>query len=67
MTDVHAGVIELRRSHSGFSCTHTLIEEGAASTAAGPGANRKGQVRVTLQRAPPVLREQNFATTTAHF
>jgi hypothetical protein len=43
--EVSPGVIELRRSHSGFSCTHTVIEEGEASRAAGPGTNQSGQVR----------------------
>lgn len=40
---VDPGVIELRRSHSGFSCTHHSISAGAASTAAGPGTSLEGQ------------------------
>ena len=36
-TEVPAGVIELRRSHSGFAVTHTLIDSGATTRVAGPG------------------------------
>ena len=42
MTDVQAGVIELRRSHSGFSTTHTPICAGRTTRAAGPGTAGAG-------------------------
>lgn len=47
--EVDAGVIELRRSHSGFSMTHTPIHSGATTRAAGPGT----QVRVDANGAAP--------------
>ena len=40
--DVNAGVIELRRSHSGFSTTHTSITSGRTTRAAGPGTHGQG-------------------------
>ena len=42
--DVEPGVLELRRSHSGFSCTHTRVTVGEATHAAGPGTRSTGQV-----------------------
>ena len=48
--EVRSGVIELRRSHSGFSSTHTDIDRGAISRIAGPGTNLSGQ---TANRLPP--------------
>jgi len=36
--DVAPGVLEMTRSHSGFTCTHFDISVGLATTAAGPGA-----------------------------
>jgi 6-phosphofructo-2-kinase len=44
--EVQPGVIELRRSHSGFTRTHTPILRGATTTAAGPGTAAYGS---TLQ------------------
>ena len=41
--EVHPGVIELRRSHSGFEHRFTKISSGAVSQAAGPGTNLAGQ------------------------
>ena len=41
--EVQPGVIELRRSHSGFTTTYTKISHGATSRAAGPGTNLEGQ------------------------
>ena len=38
--DVQGGVIELRRSHSGFSSSHTPIDVGKSTTVAGPGTVR---------------------------
>jgi hypothetical protein len=38
--DVQGGVIELRRSHSGFSSSHTPITVGATTRVAGPGTER---------------------------
>ena len=38
--DVHQGVIELRRSHSGFSTSHTPIRVGRTTSATGPGTAR---------------------------
>jgi len=37
---VEPGIIELRRSHSGFSRIHTPITSGATTTQAGPGTHR---------------------------
>jgi broad specificity phosphatase PhoE len=47
LPDMHvpAGVIELRRTHSGFTCTHSPIERGATTRVAGPGtAQARGQI-----------------------
>ena len=48
--DVEPGVLELRRSHSGFSCTHTRVTVGEATHAAGPGTRSTGQVPQALSR-----------------
>ena len=54
--EVHPGVIELRRSHSGFSCTHTSIEAGRTTSVAGPGTKgREGQTENRLSEFPPAL------------
>ena len=47
--ELRSGVIELRRSHSGFSSTHTEIDRGQISRIAGPGTNLSGQ---TANRLP---------------
>ena len=58
--DVKAGVYELRRSHSGFSSTHTPITAGAVTRAAGPGTLKMPPsppvTRSTFLPSPPALR-----------
>ena len=54
-SQVHPGVIELRRSHSGFSVTHTSIERGATSRVAGPGTKLAGQADNSEAGNPPRL------------
>lgn len=54
--DVQGGVIELRRSHSGFSATKTPINVGAATSVAGPGTDSlAGQLanRLTMTGLTP--------------
>ena len=53
--EVHPGVIELRRSHSGFSVTHTSLDRGEVSRVAGPGTNLEGQTANRLPPSPPSM------------
>ena len=48
--DVHGGVIELRRSHSGFSSSHTPVDVGATTNVAGPGTERSVGQRANIRR-----------------
>ena len=63
-TEVPAGVIELRRSHSGFAVTHTPIESGATTRVAGPGTvASNGQV---ANKLPSTKRMSAPALVHAH-
>lgn len=48
--DVQGGVIELRRSHSGFSVSHTPIDVGKTTTVAGPGTDRSVGQRSNIRK-----------------
>mmetsp|Transcript_73977 Transcript_73977/g.203668 ORF Transcript_73977/g.203668 Transcript_73977/m.203668 type:complete len:431 (-) Transcript_73977:234-1526(-) len=50
--EVGAGVVELRRSHSGFHRSHTYIGVGAATRAAGPGTRGQQQATNSLEMQP---------------
>ena len=41
--EVRPGVLELRRTHSGFSVEHLEVSEGSATTCAGPGTQLPNQ------------------------
>ncbi|KAL1496544.1 hypothetical protein AB1Y20_014150 [Prymnesium parvum] len=47
--EITAGVVELRRSHSGYNTTMTEICEGAATRAAGPGTRSSQQAMNFLE------------------
>ena len=55
------GIIELRRSHSGFSCTHLAIDAGATTRVAGPGTNKAGQADNANPPPPPKLEHGSSA------
>jgi 6-phosphofructo-2-kinase len=64
--EVGPGVIELRRSHSGFSTMHTPISSGRTTRAAGPGTSGAAELQwsnrlssSSIPVPPPSLRTLN--------
>ena len=50
--DVQPGVLELRRTHSGFEIEHFAVAAGAVTTAAGPGTKATHQNNSLTSLAP---------------